>query len=70
MAGATQPALVDGLVSQAAIGEALGGTRWLLRGGQRGRVRRTGGRAHTSRQEDVELAQDAVLRDVVSGSVT
>jgi len=57
---------MDGLVSQAAIGEALGGTRWLLRGGQRGRVRSTGGRAHTSRQEDVELAQIAVLQHVVA----
>jgi hypothetical protein len=36
LARATHSALMDGLVSQAAGGEALGGTRWLLRGGQRG----------------------------------
>ena len=46
------------------------GTRGSCAAAKGGRVRRTGGRAHTSRQEDVELAQDAVLRDVVSGSVT
>ena len=45
-AGATQPALVDGLVRQAADGEALAGTRRLFRGGQRAwpRARRRGGR--------------------------
>ena len=63
MAGATQPALLARLVSQAGGGEAPGGTQWLLRGGKMGRVRR---RAQTSRQVDVELAQVAVLRGVVA----
>ena len=50
-AGATQPALVDGLVRQAADGEALAGTRRLLSGGQRGwpRARRRGGRTIRAR---------------------
>ena len=51
------------LVSQSGGFEAPGGTRWLLRGGKMGRVRR---RAQTSRQVDVELAQVAVLRGVVA----
>jgi len=56
---------MDGLVSQAAGGEALEGSRWLLRGGQRGRGGVPGERAHTSRQEGVELPQAAVLQHVV-----
>ena len=63
---ATQPALMDGLVSQAAGGEALGGTRWLLRGVQTGRVGVRRRRVHTSRREDVELARDVALRHVVA----
>ena len=63
MAGATQPALLARLVSQAGGGEAPGGTQWLLRGAKMERVRR---RAQTSRQVDVELAQVAVLRGVVA----
>ena len=54
------------MVRQGSCDEALGGTRRLLSGGQGGRGRRAGGRAHVSRLEGVELALAVVLRHAVA----
>ena len=48
------------------ISKILEGTKWLLRGGHRGRPGRAeeeGARAHTSRAEDAELARETMSFD-------